>query len=286
MIVPMIPMEYREKVVPHDNVRPNLHRQKCSRKICTTRAAKPDNGRIPRLQFSINKGLSMKLLSSNHSVALMIITVDDDDDDEEEWLISCESRRSDSRNSNNTVRFSNVVTYIPTSDSTNEQVQEGSWITKQEHRQNRKMIHARQCRLMHDPEYRQAIDSVKHRLGQYNFDSGAINEEESNMDCTHSTRSLEEIEALAILLSRGDWRGLEKAALSGKRRWMMACFVSTIQNAYQNGMSDEYIADLCKQRSATAQAWAEALGRADAIMAVEEHNSLMLDLTSGERLEL
>jgi hypothetical protein len=108
-----------------------------------------------------------------------------------------------------------------------------------------------------------------------------VEEKQEDCELTTTIDGLDEIEALAIL-SRGDWRGLERAALSDRRQ--MACFVATIRNAHQNGMSDESIASLCRERSASAQAWAEALGRTDA-MAVEQ-DEFVTDMTTSQRLEL
>jgi hypothetical protein len=301
MIVPIIPTEYKAKSLT-DVMCQNLHRQKSTKQPrMPNEAAKQGhkNDSLTRFQFSI-RGLSLRYLSSSSSNDSVITSTTVGVEESLSLGDSCCCRNSSLSSSNKSsgrsirrVQFAKtLVTYIPSHHPTKDEHDHhqscSTWIAAKEHRENRKQIHVRQTRLMQLPEYRQAIDYVKSRLGRSGFGSDCSKTmtlfvEEKQEDCILTTTldDLDEIEALEIL-ARGDWRGLERAALSDRRH--MACFVSTIRNAYQNGMSDESIASLCRQRSESAQAWAEALGRTDA-MAVEQ-DEVVTDMTTLQRLEL
>lgn len=273
MIVPLIPMDSKGSFAS-DAIWGNSRTRKTTRKNSTTNSVTKDVDRLPRFHFSM-KSLSMRI-SSNESVATS--TTIGDEESLSSWESTCSSSRSEKGNL--TVRFAHdLVTSIP-SDQTRDQVKD-TWIAKKEQRLNRKVIQAQQCRLMQVPEYQQAIECVKSRLGHnanVHETMGTMGEEKHQ--CTPSFHDMEEMEA-ALVLSRGDWRGLEKAALANRRQ--MACFVSKVRHAYQNGESEEYIANLCKQRSIGSQAWAQILGKADAMVA---DCTASIDSTSPERLEL
>lgn len=166
-----------------------------------------------------------------------------------------------------------IVQSIP-NDRTVEEVQD-SWISMQEHYQNRKNIRARQYRLFENPEYKEAINYVKRRLAQHQRRTGPVDIDswnpEDNTDSSidesnnnyfdnkdnnleHHHQQLQEMALEALTL--GDRRGLERAGLYGSHS--KAIHARSIQEAYQKGMSAEQLAEICRKRSELALQWAQA----------------------------
>jgi hypothetical protein len=192
------------------------------------------------------------------------------------------------RDNNRKVRFfPNLVLRSIPNDRTEEEVQE-SWISMREHYQNKKEIRARQYLLLEVPEYREAIQYVKRRLEQHfhhrrrrqhrrrgpididcidpdEITENSATEEEhydddlDNLDNfnTHDNDSHGQQQEKALeALTLGDRRGLERAGLCASR--IKTLHARSIQEAYRKGMSDEYVAEICRKRSERALQWAQA----------------------------
>lgn len=218
-----------------------------------------------------------QLVSSSDTSSFSFSGPDDDENDDPR------------RDNNRKVRFfPNLVLRSIPNDRTEEEVQE-SWISMREHYQNKKEIRARQYLLLEVPEYREAIQYVKRRLEQHfhhcrrhrqrgpiDIDcidpeevtdhSSSTAEEESydndleDLDNTnnnydndsHGQQQEKALEALTL----GDRRGLERAGLCASR--IKALHARSVQEAYRKGMSDEYLAEICRKRSERALQWAQA----------------------------
>jgi hypothetical protein len=141
------------------------------------------------------------------------------------------------------------VTIIP-NDRTEEEVK-ATWISLKETYQNRLKTRALQHRLLQDPEYCAAIEYVKVRLGRH---TGPYTVVDLDVDEPKETRNGYEA-AVITKLTQLDARGLENAGLYASRP--TAIHVRAVQEAHRKGKSDKYIAEICRQRSGPALAWAQ-----------------------------
>lgn len=146
------------------------------------------------------------------------------------------------------VRFVDQPVSIIPNDRTEQEVK-ATWISLKETYKNRLKTRALQQELLQDPEYCAAIEYVKVRLGRHSGPYDIV-------DLDAETQENDGYEAAVITkLTQLDCQGLEKAGLYSSRP--TAIHVRAVQEAYQKGKPDKYIAKLCKQRSDPALAWAQ-----------------------------
>jgi hypothetical protein len=141
------------------------------------------------------------------------------------------------------------MTIIP-NDRTEEEVKV-TWISLKETYHNRLKTREMQRRLLQDPEYRAAIEYVKVRLGRHTGSYAIVDLD----DDEPNESSIGYETAVITKLTQLDARGLENAGLYASRP--TAIHVRSVQEALRKGKPDNYIAELCRQRSGPALAWAQ-----------------------------